>query len=518
MERDLIHVLLVEDNPGDARLIELALAEVGSGRFRLSHVSRLCDAFEVINEDPCDVVLLDLSLPDAHGFETFVWMREASPHLPIILLTGIDDEGLAVSAVRRGAQDYLVKGQVNPSLLARAISYAIERQRSERARLQYSKQLELFHAMDRAVLSEQSFDTIAETVLRQLGDLVELQCALLISLDAGSGDSAIITAVGPEGLVPPGDWSPLYDAGACAAELAELDILAAPDIHDSDIPDGIVEVLSGLGADSAICATIRDSGRPVGVLVVGRATSGDIESDQLSVLREVADALALVVEQQRLRHEVRRHAAELEASLKEKETLLREIHHRVKNNLQTVASLLYLGSKATADATTESTLQESQDRIHSMALVHERLYESPDLASIEIAPYVRDLVYHLGESYRARARIRFDMAPEPIAIHIDTAISLGLIVNELVSNAFKHAFPHTDRDELLISISREDSQITLVIRDNGHGLPTGLRPETSRSLGLRLVTTLVNQHQGKLHLRNQGGTEAIVRIPLPAAT
>ncbi|MFQ5814085.1 MAG: histidine kinase dimerization/phospho-acceptor domain-containing protein, partial [Anaerolineae bacterium] len=124
-----IKVLLVEDNPGDARLIREALAEAGTARFKLAHIEHLREGLQRLAEGGIDVVLLDLSLPDGQGLDTFTRMHAAKPDIPIVVLTGLDDETLAVKAVRGGAQDYLVKGEVNGKMLSRVLRYAIERKR-----------------------------------------------------------------------------------------------------------------------------------------------------------------------------------------------------------------------------------------------------------------------------------------------------------------------------------------------------------------------------------------------------
>jgi two-component system, cell cycle response regulator len=133
MEREQISILLVEDNPGDARLIREALREVQSHELILQHVSRLSDALQCLADDNYGVVLLDLSLPDAHGLDTVRQAHSAAPDIPIVVLTGLNDEVLAVKSVQAGAQDYLVKGQIDGNLLVRAMRYAIERNRMRAA-------------------------------------------------------------------------------------------------------------------------------------------------------------------------------------------------------------------------------------------------------------------------------------------------------------------------------------------------------------------------------------------------
>ena len=139
---DRIEILLVEDNHGDARLVREAIAEAGNSQFELTRVERLSEALQHLSTNGCDVILLDLSLPDSHGFDTFAKVHAQTPQVPIMVLSGLDDETLAVKAVRQGAQDYLVKGQAEGNLLVRAIRYAIERKQADEALRQRTEELE----------------------------------------------------------------------------------------------------------------------------------------------------------------------------------------------------------------------------------------------------------------------------------------------------------------------------------------------------------------------------------------
>lgn len=218
---------------------------------------------------------------------------------------------------------------------------------------------------------------------------------------------------------------------------------------------------------------------------------------------------------------------QLRESLREKEVLLKEIHHRVKNNLQVVSSLLNLQSQQVQDLPSAEMLRDSQNRIKTMALVHEKLYQAPDLARIDFAQYVRNLALFLFRSYQVdpdSVALQVN-APQDIYISIDTAIPCGLIVNELVSNALKYAFPpekHNPpernepmttigsggpRGKIQIDLSHEtNGRLALVISDNGVGLPDTVDLYHTESLGLQLVVTLVEQLQGSITLDRCGGT------------
>jgi len=194
-------------------------------------------------------------------------------------------------------------------------------------------------------------------------------------------------------------------------------------------------------------------------------------------------------------------------SLEEKELLLREIHHRVKNNLQVVSSLLNLQSSYIKDPQIVSTLKDSQGRVMSMSMIHEKLYRSENLSDIDVRGYIEGLVRSIMFSYQKpdqRVEVRFDL--DDVKLNIDTIMPLGLIVNELVTNAFKYAFPNGD-GELLVSLKKRGDRFVLRVADNGVGLPPDFSLDNLRSLGMLLVRNLTGQLDGTLEYTSGSGTE-----------
>lgn len=202
----------------------------------------------------------------------------------------------------------------------------------------------------------------------------------------------------------------------------------------------------------------------------------------------------------------------LKASLQEKETLLKEIHHRVKNNLQIISSLLNLQAGQTDNELVTQALLEGQTRVRSMALIHENLYRSKDLARIDFGGYVRQLTAHLRQTYALYAgQVDVVVQADDLHLPMDTAVPCGLILNELVSNAFKHAFSDGRTGRINISFSNDGSgNYHLVVADNGTGLPPHFDYRQATSLGLQLVNTLVTQLEGSLLIESQSGTKITV--------
>ena len=198
---------------------------------------------------------------------------------------------------------------------------------------------------------------------------------------------------------------------------------------------------------------------------------------------------------------------QITASLHEKEILLREIHHRVKNNLQIISSLLFLQAQGLKDQSSAQTLRESQNRVRSMSLVHEMLYRSTDLSRIGFGEYVRNLVRYLFGAFGARQELGFEVNVEDVSLDINTAIPCGLIINELVSNALKHAFPGERSGTIRIEVRPLDAErFLLTVSDDGLGFPANVDPSATASLGLQLVNTLVRQLDGTLELDRAPGT------------
>ena len=210
-------------------------------------------------------------------------------------------------------------------------------------------------------------------------------------------------------------------------------------------------------------------------------------------------------------------AKQLKASLKEKELLLKEVHHRVKNNLQIISSILSLQSNYIQEPQILSTLQDTQNRIASMALIHEKLYESKNLGQISFTDYLTNLAQNLFSSYNINPHlIKLKLEVEDIPLDVDTAIPCGLLINELVSNSLKHAFREKQVGQITISFSvMVKGELCIEVRDNGIGLPTDFDVEQTGSLGLRLIRALTRQMRGLLEIDNNPNLGTTFKIIFP---
>jgi len=224
-------------------------------------------------------------------------------------------------------------------------------------------------------------------------------------------------------------------------------------------------------------------------------------------LERLNDALQAEIAQRRNAEEAVRHS-------REKEVLLQEIHHRVKNNLQIITSLLRMQSRAVQDPAFSEALRECQNRVASMALIHDKLYRARDLARVSFAEYVRDLTNNILTSYALPARsVRVRLDIDDLSLGLDYAVPCGLILNELMSNCLKHAFPVGRSGTVYIGFHAEgEEELCLVVRDDGVGIPADVDLGRTSSLGWRLIRALVEQLGGVVQCQTAGGTSVEIRF------
>lgn len=207
---------------------------------------------------------------------------------------------------------------------------------------------------------------------------------------------------------------------------------------------------------------------------------------------------------------VKEKTKELSESLEEKETLLKEIHHRVKNNLALTIGLLELQEEEIYDDKTKKVLIDIQERIYTMELLHRKLYESTNLNKISLKAYIKDLVDAISRAYNIDEKIKIDFKIEEINLNIEATMPLGLIINELVTNSFKYAFANNDNPKLQIEISKQSNNLIIIIKDNGKGLTQDI--SNPNTLGLKLVDTIVKfQLQGDIEYKYENGAKFIIK-------
>jgi PAS domain S-box-containing protein len=408
------------------------------------------------------------------------------------------------------------------SAMANVAAIAIENARLYEVEQERSHIAETLRQASTVLSSTLELDEVLGLILQQLRQVIPYDSASIQRLESAAlspskGDRLeIVACQGFEesdkvvGLVFPLDPKfPNHHVVTTKAPLAIEDVVHdyphfkdEADIYDSG------RIRSWLG----VPLMVKD--QVIGIIAIDRAEVRPYTTEEAQLAMAFANQASIAIENARLYEQAQQEITErkraeeqIKASLKEKEVLLKEIHHRVKNNLQVISSLLYLQSKNIKDKGTLAVFQESQNRVKSMTLVHERLYQSQDLARVDFAEYVRSLANHLFRSYGINTNvIQLKINTNDVFLGVDTAIPCGLILNELVSNVLKHAFPDGKEGEVRIELRADEGQLTLVVSDNGVGFPQDLDFRDTGSLGLQLVNTLVEQIEGTIELDRDVGT------------
>jgi two-component sensor histidine kinase len=270
------------------------------------------------------------------------------------------------------------------------------------------------------------------------------------------------------------------------------------------------ELLVEHGIRRAMNVILQGDGSPYGVLEVDSRSEGEFSQNDIAFLQGAANILGMAIEQQQ-------YQRKLQAALDRHQVLLREVNHRVKNSLQVVSSMLHLQANAVGDQDLSERLNDAASRVNAVGRAYERLAYTADYENIDLIEYLRQIVKDL-EPTVAPCKIQFD-APEAVQFAADRAILVGLIINELVSNAGKYAYPDRAGGSIWVRVRTEDDAIAISVRDEGVGLPHGFDPVASKRLGARLVNALSKQLGGELaRLPVPTGTNFTLHIPLRSAT
>ncbi|MFH1323146.1 MAG: histidine kinase dimerization/phosphoacceptor domain -containing protein [Methanobacteriota archaeon] len=462
------HILILEDNSADAELMEHELHDAGIV-FSAKRVETKDSFMKELENFTPDIIITDYKLPSFNGSSALAIAKAECPDVPVIFVTGALGEEMAVEILKKGATDYILKHRLShlaPAVMRalREVEGRVERKRADEALRESERK---YHAL--AELSPVGiFRTDAEGDCTYINERWQMIAGITLEEALGKG------------------W--------------------VQSLH----PDDRNRISAKWQQAARERRQFRSEYRfrhPNGTTtwVLGQATIERTES------KEIAGYIGTITDITE-----RKHAEEqLKESLKEKEILLREIHHRVKNNMQVISSLLMLQEELSEDEKVIEMLKDSQNRITSMALIHEKLYRSENLSKIDLKEYIDDLVSGLFQSYGiSEDKVALNINAENVLLEIDSAIPCGLIINELVSNSLKHAFPEDEIGEINIFIrSTDEDMFEFLIGDNGVGIPKDLDFRKTESLGLRIVNILVeNQLHGEITLNRAKGTEFKIKF------
>jgi two-component sensor histidine kinase len=246
-------------------------------------------------------------------------------------------------------------------------------------------------------------------------------------------------------------------------------------------------------------------------------TSNFIIAGAILLLILLAVAINRYCLKQRSNKQLNGLLTEKDLLLTEKEWLLREIHHRVKNNLQIGISLLNLQSYHIENEKAQSAIRQSRNRMYAMSLLHQRLYQTVDLKTIDMPRYLADLIECIGDSYASEKNIDFRLDCSPLELDVEHALPVGLILNETITNSLKYAFPDRKNGFITIGLGTAGDDIVLTIADDGVGMPPDLQLRPNPSMGMQLIDVLVRQLEGTLEMSNRGGLVVTIHFPIPAS-
>lgn len=442
-----IKILIVEDVELDAELTERELK-----RAKINYISKRVeeenDFIREINEFKPNLILADHSLPHFDGVSALKITREISPDIPFIFVSGKIGEDFAVEMLKKGATDYVLKSNL-PKL-----PHAVQRALNE-----YNEQIKLKKAQDALMESEKKYRTLFE-----------------------KNKNPIIV------FDEDGYFKDTNEAALLFMEVKREELLTK-NLSDFIFYDYDIETIEN-----------KEFWMKGDILEVKFNINNNFKILELTVTPVYLKNKIIVFGVGNDITERKRAEDEILRSLEEKELLLREIHHRVKNNLQIISTLLTLQSSQSNKINVNDLYKESQNRIQSIALIHENLYHSEDLAHINFKAYVKGLVSDLFDSYGVdSSKIKLNLNIENVTLGIETAIPCGLIINELVSNSLKHGFKGVKTGQVNVELQKlKDGKYTLLVSDTGTPFSKDLNLSSSDTLGLELIKNLVKQLDANL--------------------
>ena len=488
-------ILLLEDNPTDVELIQFELREAGFIFISKVAVTE-ADFLHELQEYCPDLILSDYDLPQYNGALALAESRSRCPDIPFILVTGALSEDHAIEILTRGAKDYVLKTRLQQRL-APAVRRVLAEAEEHRGRKRAEAELREAHR------------TLEERVRIRTAELeaeIETRKKTTAALRESEERHRTIIQTAMDGFWLVDRQGNLLDVNKTYCQVSgyseqELLAMSIPDLEATETSkDTLLHIQKII---------VRGEDR---FETRHRRKDGTIFDVEISVQYRPSDGGQFVV----FLHDIsnrKRAEKRTMASLQEKETLLREIHHRVKNNLQIISSLLKLQARQIADEKLKGVFQECQDRIKAMAAVHSMLYKSQNFAEINFGEYVRGIAGQLFRSYKtSSAAISLIIQADKVLLPIDTAIPLGLIINELVSNTLKYAFPVIRKGKITIEINHTEYGLRLLYEDDGVGFPKDVDFKKAETMGLKLVNMLVEQLGGTIEQLASGGTGYLIRF------
>ncbi len=460
---DKLRVLYVDNEPGLLEIGKLFLEREGS--FAVDTFLSAKQAFEQLKTEKYDAIISDYQMPEMDGISFLKRLKASDDTTPFIIFTARGREDVVIEALNNGADFYVqIGGESNSQFaeLSNKIRYAVSRKRAEESLRKREEQLSLAIEASGAGLWDWKVQTGEVIFNERWAEILGYTLSELSPVSIKTWE----TLIHKEDLVKSNDKLKKYLSGETPVYECEARML-------------------------------HKDGHLVWVLDRGKVVEWD---EEWRPVRMTGTHLDITGQ--------KKQEEEIAASLREKETLLTEIHHRVKNNMQVISSLLHLQRKQISDLKTREMFQDSENRIFSIALVHETLYHSKNLSLVDVNDYLHMMGDYLFSSLGIKpGRLELDIKAEGIFISIDKAIPISLITNELLTNSLKHAFPDERKGRIQICITQENGKYRYIFHDDGIGFPAHVDFSNTEYLGMQLVDGLVSQILGSLTRTRENGTK-----------
>jgi two-component sensor histidine kinase len=482
-----IRLLQVEDSESDALLIVRQLCrggfEVEAERVETEEKMR-----EALAAGVWDLVIADYRLPNFSAPDALRVLQEVQPDLPFLVVSGVMGEEVAVQMMKAGAQDYLLKDRLErlPPAVERELQEAElrrEHREADRKLRIVCSELETLYAHTPVLMyvvnEKLCVEKMNDVALRYTGSELEASlghriCELtrcMNCVEAGGKDSASCPAC-PFGLA-------LEECFKTGARHESLEVWS--------MPHGTMP-----GTKNCLLFSIcRMPGAERSTVLVC--------AQNVTQLKDAERSLERIVDS-------------LRSALAEKAVLFQEVHHRVKNNLQIIASLLAMKARMKKEKVSIEDLKDCQQRVLSMAMIHDQLYSQKEVHQIDFAAFIRELAPALVAAYDRQSTITLKLDLKPVELSIDQSIPCGLILNELITNAVKYAYPQ-GKGEIAARLSSDADMVFIEVADKGTGLPADAQVQSAQTLGMQLIHSLTKQLKGRVELSTPPGLAVKVAFP-----
>lgn len=456
-----IRVLLVEDDNNDKELI---LLELRRGGFEPVYKQvKTAEAFSCeLKENEWDIILCDYSLPSFDGLSALKIVRDFSIDIPFILISGEIADNTAVQAMKNGANDYLMKDNLHrlTPVIERELKDVQIRKEHKKTQLAIVESERRLREAERIAhlghweLDHSSLTMVWSSQLYQIFEITDTQTIITYK--------HFLSRIHPEDRI-------------------KTNIAFKQSVENQEPLEVICRLFFPGKKDKYVriqCENIYDD--------------QDNPLRSLGVIQDVSKSIETQIE---LKH-----------SLNEKQVLISEIHHRVKNNLALIFSLLQLEMSDIQDEQTKTILFNSIMRIRTMSLIHEKLYSISDFSNVPFHTFTNSLTQILGDHYNADKRIKITLELDEVLLNVNQAMPAALILNEILTNAFNHAFEKESTGHIIVELSKNSDQIRLKVSDNGKGISNSIHKNQPDTLGLTIINLLTQQLNGILSINKDNGS------------